>query len=252
MPTSTCPACGADAFVAVAGSGEGGKSGGAGQCSRCGYTSGESSRCPHCNALARIDGVGLASVCAVCGGPRIPGNLGGEAALSALREQKKALANAQAASVATVIQGVVATVATLIGLALLPASIAGKAIVFALAVVPLVLALRSRTRATAARENAKHAGERAWQAAAENVAGRAKDGMTAPALAKTLGIPPEHAEKLLTALAVNDRTRIQVGDDAEVRYTVGTDTHIRVGEEMPAEDELAGDATPADREGRVR
>ena len=249
MPTSTCPACGADAFVAVAGSGE---TGSAGQCSHCGYTSGKSSRCPHCNAMARVDGAGLASVCAMCGGPRVPGNLGGEAALSALREQKKALANAQAASVATVIQGVVATVATLVGLALLPASIAGKAIVFALALVPLVLALRSRARATTARVNATRAGERAWQAAAEDVAGRAKDGTTAPALAKTLGIPPEHAEKLLTALTVNDRTRIEVGDDAEVRYTVGTDARVRVGEEMPAEDELAGDATPADREGRVR
>ena len=249
MATSTCPACGADAFVAAVGTGE---TGAAGQCSRCGYTAGESSRCPHCNAVARLDGAGLASVCAMCGGPRIPGNLGGETALNALREQKKALANAQMASVTTVIQGVVATVATLVGLAIHPASIAGKAIVFALAVVPLVLALRSRTRAKLARENATRAGERAWQAAAEDVAARAKHGTTAPALAKALGIPPEHAEKLLTALAVNDRTRIEVGDDAEVRYTVGTDTHVRVGEEMPAEDELAGDATPAEREGRVR
>lgn len=248
MTTSTCPACGADAFVAnvAMGAADGG------QCSRCGYSAGESSRCPHCNAVARIEGSGLAAVCAMCGGPRVPSNLGGDAAASALREQKKALANARAASVATVLQGAFSTVATLIGLALLPAALAGKLVVFALAIVPLILAMRSRGRARAARERASEAGERAWQAAAEDVAGRRKDGITAPELARTLGIEPEHADKLLTALAVTDRTRIDVGDDAEVRYSIGADPRLRVGEELPADDERADEAKRAERGGTGR
>ncbi|MCW5831378.1 MAG: hypothetical protein KIS78_02840 [Labilithrix sp.] len=249
MATSTCPACGADAFVADAGTGTAAEGG---QCSRCGYTSGESSRCPHCNAVARIEGSGLAAVCAMCGGPRLPSNLGGDSARGALREQKKALANARAASVATVLQGAFSTVATLIGLAILPASILGKLVVFAIALVPLLLAMRSRGRARAARESAAHAAERAWQAAAEDVATRRKGGVTAAELAATLGIEAAHADKLLTALTVNDRTRIDVGDDAEVRYSVGADRRVRVGEGPPADEELADETATAERESPVR
>lgn len=243
MATSTCPACGANAFAAQ---------GDGGTCSRCGYTSGESNRCPHCNAVARIENTGRHAVCAVCGGPRIPGGFGGDAGKSALREQQKALANARLASVATIIQGIFAVAVTLIALAILPASLVGKVILFALAVVPLVLAMRSRGRAAKARELARAAGERAWQAAAEDVAARAKSGITPAALAKTLGIEAAHADALLTSLAVHDRTRIDVGDDAEVRYSVGPDTLVRIGPEAAEEEELAGDAKPGQREGRVR
>ncbi|MDF2697591.1 MAG: hypothetical protein K0S65_5974 [Labilithrix sp.] len=245
MATSPCPACGANAFVAAA-------SGDGGACSSCGYASGESNRCPHCGAVARIEGSGLASVCAVCGGPRIPSNLGGETTTNALRMQKKALAHARIASVATVLQAFVAGIATLVGLALLPASIAGKALVFAIAIAPLILALRSRSRATAARATAKAAGERAWQAAAEDAASRAEHGVTVNGLAKTLGVEPEHAEKLLTSLAVHDRTRIDVGDDAEVRYSVAAGAGERAFDDLPTEEELADDAGSTGREGRVR
>jgi hypothetical protein len=172
--------------------------------------------------------------------------------MNALREQRKALANARLASVATVIQAVVAAVATSIGLALLPSSIAGKVIVFLVAVVPLFLALRSRARATKAREHAKSAADRAWQAAAEDVAAQAKQGVTVPGLAATLGIEPDHAEKLLTALTVDERTRIDVGDDAEIRYSVGPAMHARIDEGLLATEELAEDAEPSEREGRVR
>ena len=161
-------------------------------------------------------------------------------------------ANARMASVATVVQAIVAALATLIGLAILPASVAGKVIVFALAVVPLVLSMRSRGRARTARDHARGAGERAWQAAAEDVAAHAKQGVTAPALAKTLGIAPELADKLLTALTVHDRTRIEVGDDAEVRYSVGPDAFVRVGEGLPADEEVADDADLAKDRDRVR
>jgi hypothetical protein len=250
VAASICPACGAIAFVT-------GPRGDGGSCSSCGYSSGESNRCPHCGAIARIEGTGLASVCAVCGGPRVPANFGGERAANALREQKKALAQTRLASVATVIQAVFAASATLVGLAVAPASIVGKAIVFAVALVPFLLAMRSRRHATKARENAAKAGERAWQAAAEDVATQAKEGVTVATLAKRLGIEPDRADKLLTALTVDERTRIDVGEDAEVRYsaaplTPATGPRVDAFEELRAEDELADGGRASKREGRVR
>jgi hypothetical protein len=245
VATSSCPACGANAFVAGRGGG--------GTCSSCGYSSGEENRCPHCKAVARIEGSGLQAVCAVCGGPRVPENLGGEAAANALREQKKALANARTASVATVLQAIGAAFVTLAGLAAAPESIVGKAIVFALAVVPLFLALRSRGRAQTSRAFAKSAGERAWLAAAEEVAASSKAGVTVPGLAKKLGIEPPHAEKLLTELTVHDRTRIDVGDDAEVRYSTGpSQFRVEAEKELAEESELVDDVGSSEREGRTR
>jgi hypothetical protein len=219
MTSPACPACGHATWTAT--------HHGDGSCSRCGYASGEANRCPHCGATARTEGVGPTTVCAVCGGPRIPGGFGGEAATSALKEQKKHLADARLASFATIVQGLFATIATLIGLAVMPAAIVGKLFILAIAIVPVLLALRSRSRANTAREKAKEANDRAWQAAAEDVAAKAKeDGVTAAGLAKTLQIEPARADQLLTALAVHDRTRIDVGDDAEVRYSVASGLRV--------------------------
>lgn len=245
MATSTCTACNADAFVA---DGSGG-----GICSRCGYASGEGNRCPHCGAVARIEGSGLAAVCAICGGPRVPSNLGGDDTANALREQKTALSNARTASVATVVQAVFAAFATLIGLGLAPESILGKALVVVLAAVPLFLAMRSRGRATKARSQARDAADRAWRGAAEDAASRSKEGVTVPGLAKALGIEKAHADKLLTELTVHDRTRIDVGDDAEVRYSAAPGPRIGVPEAQVREErELIDEPKGSEREGLKR
>lgn len=57
-------------------------------------------------------------------------------------------------------------------------------------------------------------------AAAEQVVAGAPHGMTAAELAARLKIDEARGDALLTRLAVNDRTRVDVGDDAEVRYSV--------------------------------
>lgn len=226
MSATRCPACGHDFFVAAPG-----------QCSRCGYASGEANRCPHCSAVARVDGAGRGAICAACGGPRILGNYGGEVATTALREQKTLLTTAKLASVATVIQSVFAAVATLLGLLIAPAALAGKLFVFALAAIPILLALRSRARAKDARAKATAASTLAWQAAAEDVARSAHGGVTATALGKTLGVTEAEADALLTSLAVSDRTRIDVGDDAEIRYSVAP--QVRVADPLEERDLLA-------------
>ncbi len=75
-------------------------------------------------------------------------------------------------------------------------------------------------------------------AAAEDVAKSSKNGVTVTELAKRLKIDPARAEDLLTQLAVHDRTRIDVGDDAQVRYSVAPEGDIiddEFREEAPKE-----------------
>jgi len=200
-------------------------------CGRCGTPSGESNRCPHCNAIARVEpkgsGANLRWVCGVCGGPRMPGGLGGEAAATPLREAKASL------SLATRLRlsyRFFAFAASLSALALL-AGVLGSAHVFTLFVaiataIQTALALRQRSRAQHATADANEALERAWLAAAEQVASHAKNGVTVAELASRLKIDAVKAEKLLTQLAVHDRTRIDVDDDAEVRYSVSPDIDV--------------------------
>ena len=227
---STCPACGASTFDPSTGA-----------CSRCGYAAGEANRCPHCKAVARIEGTGERAVCAVCGGPRIVANHGGEAARAALVEQRRQLEVARITSAVTLLQATFAVLVTLVALVVPPSTIVGAVAAFVLAAGPLLLALRSRSRAGRARAQAKDASARAWQAAAEDVAARRAGGITARELAKTLGLTIEEADRLLTALAVHDRTRVDVGDDAEVRYSAAPAEPVRVGELADDREEEAMD-----------
>lgn len=229
----TCPACSAVAYDEATGT-----------CARCGYADGELNRCPHCGATARIEGSGERAVCAVCGGPRIPRGFGGDAAARALKEQKAHLARAQTASIVSVIQALVAALWAPVGLLLLPSTIVGQAIVVAVAALPLLASFRSRSRAKEARAKAKEASERAWQAAAEDVATKATGGITAAALAKTLALDPARAERILDGLTVHDRTRIDVGDDAEVRYSVAPDEALRIAAEEEALADLEDAGAP--------
>lgn len=168
--------------------------------------------CPHCGAKAVIDH----GVCGVCGGPRIEGNLGGEAALEALKEQKAHLADARLASIATVLQGMFATAVTLVMFAVRPETAVARVIFFALAIIPLVLSFRSRWKASKARGRAREANDRAMQAAAAEAAGQ---GSSAKEVAKKLRIKPSEAEKLLSAGMATDRVRVDVSDEsAEVVY----------------------------------
>jgi hypothetical protein len=165
----------------------------------------------------------------MCGGPRLPAGLGGEAATLALQEQRANLATARVASTATLVQGVMTVLAALLALAIHPVSLPGKLVLFVMALVPLLLTIRARGRSAAARARAKDANDRAWQAAAEDAAKRFPGGLRAADFASMTGLEEGQADKLLTALAAQDRTRIDVGEDAEVRYSaplVGDETEL--------------------------
>ena len=211
-PPSSCSACGRSSVVD-------------GVCTACGFTSGEGNRCPHCGAIARVEpqgsGANVRWVCGVCGGPRMPHGLGGEAATSPLREARASEVRSKKARASVWAFALMATFFTLIALAAWPAALAWKLFFLAFAVTPAVLAMRARTRSLTAKADAAEALDRAWLAAAEDVARSAKSGVTVAELASRLKIDAAHAEALLTQLAVHDRTRIDVDDDAEIRYSIG-------------------------------
>jgi hypothetical protein len=151
----------------------------------------------------------------------MPGGLGGEAAATPLREAKASL------SLATRLRlsyRLFAFAASLSALALVAGVLGGAHMFIAFVAVATglqtALALRQRGRAQRATADANEALDRAWLAAAETVASQAKNGVTVAELASRLKIDAVKAEKLLTQLAVHDRMRIDVDDDAEVRYSV--------------------------------
>ncbi len=251
---TTCSACGASAVTD-------------GVCARCGNVSGDANRCPHCNAIARVEprgsGESLRWVCGVCAGPRMPGGLGGEPSIAPLREAKASLGRATRSRAAFWVFALIATFMTLVVLAAWPIGIIAKMILLALAITPTALAVRARARSGRATADANEALDRAWLAAAEDVAKHSKKGVTVAELASRLKIDAVRAEKLLTQLAVHDRTRIDVDDDAEVRYSIApelvakvrvdsTEDQFRALEEAEAQAESrragAGNAEPAARQ----
>jgi len=159
----------------------------------------------------------------------MPGGLGGEAALTPLREAKASETRATRFRASFWVFAVMATFFTLLALAAWPAALVWKLFFLALAAGPTALAVRARTRAGGANADAKEALDRAWLAAAEDVARNAKKGVTVAELASRLKIDPVRAEELLTRLAVHERTRIDVDDDADVRYSVGPEVDQGVG-----------------------
>lgn len=201
-----------------------------GVCSNCGSAFGETNRCPHCRAVARVEpkghGAEAAWVCAACGGPRMPGGLGAQAALTPLREAKASLDRATRARARVWGLALMAFFFTLIALAAWPAGLVVKLLVLAAALTPTVLALRARSEARHAKGDADEALTRAWLAAAQEAAAESKNGVTVAELAARLKIDEAKAERLLTQLSVHEQTRIDVGDDAEVRYSVAPEIAV--------------------------
>ncbi len=219
-----------------------------GVCGRCGNTSGEANRCPHCGAIARVEpkgaGVALTWVCGVCGGPRMPNGVGsGEAITTPLREARASQQRALRARAQFWAFTVMALFFTMVALAAWPvAAFVSHLILLGMAATPTLFAVRARARAGRAVEAEREAIDRAWLAAAEDVTSRAKKGVTVAELAKELKVDPVKAEKLLTELAVHDRTRIDVDEDAEVRYSIAPElaaaaaSRVRVDASDPTHD----------------
>lgn len=216
------------------------------------------STCPHCGALAQIESHGqgetLSWVCAVCGAPRMPPGVGEDAAIAPLKDARRATNRKARSLAASWVFALMATFAVLVTAAAWPAALVPKLILLALAATPAAFAVRARSRAARAASAAEEAMNRAWLTVAEQAVRRAKTGMTATELARQLKLEPSRADRLLTELAVSDRTRVDLDDEeAEVRYSVpsvlaatsgGSAAHVRVGDDalVRAIDAAAADA----------
>ncbi len=151
----------------------------------------------------------------------MPNGAGGEAAVAPLREARGSQRRALRARAQFWAFTVIALFFTLVAVAAWPiAAFVSHLILLAMAMAPTLVAVRARARAGRATAAEEEALDRAWLAAAEDVTSHAKKGVTVAELATRLKIDPVKAEKLLTELAVHDRTRIDVDDDAEVRYSI--------------------------------
>ncbi len=150
----------------------------------------------------------------------MPSSLGGDQAVTPLREAKASQAAAARSRAAFWFFTMMTLFFTLVALAAWPVGVAGKLLLLVMAMAPAALAVKSRATATGATTDAREAIEKAWLAAAEDAAGQATSGVTVAELAARLKVDPAKAEQLLTQLAVHERTRIDVDDDAEIRYSI--------------------------------
>lgn len=152
-----------------------------------------------------------------------------------LREAKAAETRAHQRRALSWFSAALAAFVALVTLVLWTSSTAWNLFFLALIVLPMISALRARTRAKGAAHDAHAALDRAWLAAAAEVTSKAKRGITVSELASQLKIDETRADRLLTELAADDRTRIDVDDDAEIRYSVagagGGPTKMRVEDE---------------------
>lgn len=187
----------------------------------------------------------------MCGGPRIPGGFGGEEAQNALREAKTLISAATRAKARSIAWSILAVLATLVVIAASSqAAIAATVALLIMAIVPAFLAVRARGQGNNRKDNADAAVDRAWLAAAEEIAAKQPKGVTAKELGKVLQIDEARADKLLTELAVHDKTRIDVGDDAEVRYSAGPVVLARVSIDDELAEEEADDEADAQQKQR--
>ena len=181
----------------------------------------------------------------MCGGPRVPGGFGGDESKNALREAKTLFGGATRAKARSIAWSILAVLAALVVMAASAKEVFLATLALSLmAIVPAILGLRANGQAKKRKENGDAALDRAWLAAAEEIAAKHRNGVTAKELGKTLQIDEARADKLLTQLAVHDKTRIDVGEDAEVRYSVGPDVFARVADDdrTDEDDEAEPDA----------
>ena len=176
---------------------------------------GEENRCPHCGALSRLEKhPELRWVCAVCGGPRVPAKVVlGPDGTQALRDALAAQRSAVGSRVGSWALGLFAAFALAFGVA-----VAWFGIMLILgglmAVASGLLTLKGR----AARKSARGHVALAWEQAIGSMLERSGNDATAKSIAASLGVPEAEVETALATLSATGKTRVDVGDDAELHY----------------------------------
>lgn len=212
------------------------------RCPSCGLALGEHQRCPHCRAVAGVEPSEQARfVCAVCGGVRIPIE---DAAIARSPEQLDLLRRATAARSATAIWSVIAIVVGAFGVFSVlvlwlvisfahPPALAS--VVAALAVlVPFAFAGFSWRRARLGAVEFGPTLEKAWIAAAADVA-RARGGeLDAAELAKVTRIAERDADRLLARMSAESLLLSSVTTDGGLKYTLVESRAAEPAKPLPA------------------
>jgi hypothetical protein len=198
------------------------------RCPNCGLALGEHQRCPHCHAVADVEPSPEARfVCSVCGGVRIPIE-DPEVVRSA--EQLEFLKRATAARSARTIWRIVAILVMSFGafsglvlsITLSFANPPTVAVVVAILAVfvPFAFGAFAALRSRACGAGLQPAIDRAWVAAAADIA-RARGGeLDAAALAKQTRIGEREADQLLARMSAESLLTSSVTADGNLRYTL--------------------------------
>lgn len=182
------------------------------------------SPCPHCRGVTVVEPHrALVWVCGACGGPQVPADMPGlvrsNAELAWLVRARRARAMAFGWRAAGVMLALTAVLGLGVGaLVFLVAHLAGI-VVGGFGLLSLALGLAAFARARARDGEVRAELDEAWQRVAGEViaAGRGAE-ITAVELARLMHTDEPYAEKLLSALSASDRVRVELGDDAELRY----------------------------------
>jgi len=211
-----CPACGKPL------------SSGASRCAHCGVALGEHQRCVHCHAIADVEPAAhVRFVCSVCGGVRIPID---DPKVERSVEQVEHLKSVTAKRSANIVWKMIAAVTAGFGfMSLLVLSIVVSvahpptvaAVVATLAVlVPFALAVLAWRRSRARAAELEPLLEKAWMAAAADIA-RARGGeLTASDLATITRIAEADADRLLGRMSAQSRLASSVTPEGNLKYTL--------------------------------
>jgi hypothetical protein len=195
---------------------------GAVRCPGCGRVFGEDNRCPHCNAIAAVRVSGDGYVCSACSKPRerkplttvlgdSPGRISMVPSASSMRGRGlRALGTFSigggvvAAALATAVLGV-----TVVGVS--AAAVAGLA--------GVLLGLLFLRRASRADESTRAFDERAAGARVLAAATKLGGDVTAKAVAESLGVSVEEADRVLTKMTDGSTVSVEVDtDDGSLHY----------------------------------
>jgi ribosomal protein S27AE len=213
---------------------------------------GEANRCPHCGGQTVVlEDPLFRFACGVCGGPRIPvKDVRGHTA----KEKQLLVAADHARKTAFGFRmlatglGLTGTLVAALSAALATLSIAVGVGLAAVAIILFVLTVTYAGRARKKIEDAKRGAFEAWETVAETVLRLHGGNVSTSELAELLGTNEAEAERVMTVLSVDDRVRVDVGKDAELRYRVPEAPGPEFQELDEAEHAAAGAAAEAARE----
>jgi len=182
----------------------------------------EENRCPHCGGLTRLESHAFYRwVCGACGGPRVPaqdGRVVSERATGELVRANTARKHAFAVRLAAIGLGLTGTLTAALGALLTFASAAVGMTILVAAAAMLVGSVLAGSRSRRHSEEARRLTFEAWESVAQKVVELHGAAITGPELAKRLKTSEADVERMMSFLSVDDRVRIDVGPDAQVRY----------------------------------